>query len=78
MSDYDAGVAAAEAALEIMGTGQVVGLVGFATAQNAQDRIAGVMDTLAGTELEMVEVLVRRCQARSRVEQCSDRYSKIS
>jgi ribose transport system substrate-binding protein len=57
MSDYDAGVAAAEAALEIIGSGQVVGLVGFATAQNAQDRIAGVNDTLAGTELEMVEVL---------------------
>jgi ribose transport system substrate-binding protein len=57
MSDYDAGVAAAEAALEIMGSGQVVGLVGFATAQNAQDRIAGVNETLEGTELEMVEVL---------------------
>jgi ribose transport system substrate-binding protein len=57
MSDYDAGVEAAKAALEIMGSGQVVGLVGFATAQNAQDRIAGVMDTLEGTELEMVEVL---------------------
>jgi len=57
MSDYDAGVEAAKAALEIMGSGQVVGLVGFATAQNAQDRIAGVTDTLAGTELEMVEVL---------------------
>jgi ribose transport system substrate-binding protein len=57
MSDYDAGVAAAEAALEIIGSGQVVGLVGFATAQNAQDRIAGVNDTLAGTDLEMVEVL---------------------
>lgn len=57
MSDYDAGVAAAKAALEIIGSGKVVGLVGFATAQNAQDRIAGVNDTLAGTELEMVEVL---------------------
>jgi ribose transport system substrate-binding protein len=57
MSDYDAGVAAAEAALEVIGEGQIVGLVGFATAQNAQDRIAGVMDTLEGTGLEMVEVL---------------------
>ncbi|MBL8100046.1 MAG: substrate-binding domain-containing protein [Anaerolineales bacterium] len=57
MSDYDAGVAAAEAALEIIGSGKVVGLVGFATAQNAQDRIAGVTDTRAGTDLEMVEVL---------------------
>lgn len=57
MSDYDAGVAAAQAALEIIGEGQVVGLVGFATAQNAQDRIAGVMDTLEGTGLELVEVL---------------------
>lgn len=57
MSDYDAGRKAAEAALEIIGEGQVVGLVGFATAQNAQDRIAGVNDVLEGTGLEMVEVL---------------------
>jgi len=58
MSDYDAGYAAGEAALEIIGSGQVVGLVGYATAQNAQDRIAGVNDALEGTELEMVEVLL--------------------
>lgn len=58
MSDYDAGRAAGEAALEIIGKGKVVGQVGFATAQNAQDRIAGVMDVLEGTELEMVEVLL--------------------
>ncbi|MEZ4681575.1 MAG: hypothetical protein R2932_45925 [Caldilineaceae bacterium] len=32
--------------------------VGFATAQNAQDRIAGVNDVLEGTDLEMVEVLL--------------------
>lgn len=57
MSDYDAGRAAAEAALDIIGEGKVVGLVGFATAQNAQDRIAGVNDVLEGTGLEMVEVL---------------------
>jgi ribose transport system substrate-binding protein len=57
MSDYDAGRKAAEAALEIIGKGKVVGLVGFATAQNAQDRIAGVNDVLNGTDLEMVEVL---------------------
>jgi ribose transport system substrate-binding protein len=58
MSDYDAGRAAAEAALEIIGTGKVVGLVGFATAQNAQDRIAGVNDVFAGSEMELVEVLI--------------------
>jgi len=58
MSDYDAGVAAGQAALDIIGEGQVVGLVGYATAQNAQDRIAGVNDTLEGTDLEMVEVLL--------------------
>ena len=58
MSDYDAGRAAGEAALEIIGKGKVVGLVGFATAQNAQDRIAGVNDVLKGTDLEMVEVLL--------------------
>jgi ribose transport system substrate-binding protein len=58
MSDYDAGRAAAEAALEIIGEGQVVGLVGFATAQNAQDRIAGVNDVFEGTDMELVEVLI--------------------
>jgi len=58
MSDYDAGRAAAEAALEIIGEGKVVGLVGYATAQNAQDRIAGVNDVLEGTDLELVEVLL--------------------
>lgn len=58
MSDYDAGRAAAEAALEIIGEGKVVGLVGFATAQNAQDRIAGVNDVFAGTNMELVEVLI--------------------
>jgi ribose transport system substrate-binding protein len=58
MSDYDAGRAAGEAALEIIGSGQIVGLVGYATAQNAQDRIRGVNDVLEGTDLELVEVLL--------------------
>jgi ribose transport system substrate-binding protein len=58
MSDYDAGYAAGEAALETIGSGKVVGLVGYATAQNAQDRIAGVKDAWAGTDLELVEVLL--------------------
>ena len=58
MSDYDAGRAAAEAALEIIGEGKVVGLVGFATAQNAQDRIAGVNDVFEGTNMELVEVML--------------------
>ncbi len=58
MSDYDAGKAAAEAAKKIIGKGKVVGLVGFATAQNAQDRIAGVKDVFKGTDLELVEVLL--------------------
>jgi ribose transport system substrate-binding protein len=58
MSDYNAGRAAAEAALEIIGSGKVVGLVGFATAQNAQDRIAGVNDVFEGTDMELVEVLI--------------------
>jgi ribose transport system substrate-binding protein len=58
MSDYDAGRKAAEAALEIIGKGKVVGLVGFATAQNAQDRIQGVNDVFEGTDMELVEVLI--------------------
>jgi len=58
MSDYDAGKAAGEAAKEIIGKGKVVGLVGYATAQNAQDRIQGVNDALKDSGLEMVEVLL--------------------
>jgi ribose transport system substrate-binding protein len=58
MSDYDAGQAAAKAALDIIGKGKVVGLVGFATAQNAQDRIAGVKDVFKGTNMELVEVML--------------------
>lgn len=58
MSDYDAGRIAGEAALKVVGKGKMVGLVGFATAQNAQDRIAGFQDAIEGTELELVEVLL--------------------
>ena len=58
MSDYDAGYAAGQAALDIIGEGQIVGLVGYATAQNAQDRIEGVNAALEGTDLELVEVLL--------------------
>lgn len=58
MSDYDAGFAAGEAALEIVGKGKMVGLVGYATAQNAQDRIEGFKKAIEGTELELVEVLL--------------------
>ena len=58
MSDFDAGKSAGEAAKKIMGKGKVVGLVGYATAQNAQDRIAGVKAAFEGSELELVEVLL--------------------
>jgi ribose transport system substrate-binding protein len=58
MSDYDAGRIAGEAALQVVGSGKMVGLVGFATAQNAQDRIAGFKDAIEGSEIELVEVLL--------------------
>lgn len=58
MSDYDAGRIAGEAALKVVGKGKMVGLVGFATAQNAQDRIAGFEDAIEGSEIELVEVLL--------------------
>jgi ribose transport system substrate-binding protein len=57
MSDYDAGKSAGEAAKEIVGKGKMVGLVGYATAQNAQDRIQGVKDAFQGSDLELVEVM---------------------
>jgi ribose transport system substrate-binding protein len=58
MSDYDAGKAAGEAALEIVKEGKMVGLVGYATAQNAQDRIAGFQDAIAGSAITLEEVLL--------------------
>ncbi|NIV40502.1 MAG: substrate-binding domain-containing protein, partial [Anaerolineae bacterium] len=57
MSDYNAGAAAAEAAKEIIGSGKVVGLVGFSTAQNAINRMAGIEDTLEGSDIEYLETL---------------------
>jgi ribose transport system substrate-binding protein len=58
MSDYDAGKIAGEAAIKVVGKGKMVGLVGFATAQNAQDRIAGFNDAVKGSGIELVEVLL--------------------
>lgn len=58
MSDYDAGKAAGEASKEIVKKGKMVGLVGYATAQNAQDRIAGFKDAIKGSEITLEEVLL--------------------
>jgi len=59
MSDYDAGKSAGEAAKKLIPDGgKMVGLVGYATAQNAQDRIQGVKDAFQGSNLELVEVLL--------------------
>jgi ribose transport system substrate-binding protein len=58
MSDYDAGKIAGEAAKKVIGKGKMVGLVGFATAQNAQDRIAGFKDATKDSGIELVEVLL--------------------
>jgi ribose transport system substrate-binding protein len=58
MSDYDAGKIAGEAAKKVVGKGKMVGLVGFATAQNAQDRIAGFQDAIKDSGIELVEVLL--------------------
>ena len=59
MSDYDAGKSAGEAAKKLIPDGgKMVGLVGYATAQNAQDRIQGVKDAFKGSNLELVEVLL--------------------
>jgi ribose transport system substrate-binding protein len=58
MSDYDAGMAAGKAALEIVKEGKMVGLVGYATAQNAQDRIAGFKKAIEGSKITLEEVLL--------------------
>jgi ribose transport system substrate-binding protein len=58
MSDFEAGKLAGEAAKKIVGKGKMVGLVGYATAQNAQDRIAGFKEAIQGSELTLEEVLL--------------------
>lgn len=57
MSDFDAGVEAGKAAIEIVKEGKMVGLVGYATAQNAQDRIAGFKKAIEGSKITLEEVL---------------------
>ena len=58
MSDFEAGKLAGEAAKKIVGKGKMVGLVGYATAQNAQDRIAGFKEAIQGSEITLEEVLL--------------------
>ena len=77
MSDFDAGKSAGEAAKKIMGKGKVVGLVGYATAQNAQDRIAGVKEAFEGLRTRVGRSPAGRRQARGRVEQRPDRHAKV-
>jgi ribose transport system substrate-binding protein len=57
MQNYTAGVAAGEAAKQIIGKGKVMGLVGFATAQNAIERIQGIKDALKGSDIEYIDTL---------------------
>ena len=77
MSDFDAGKSAGEAAKKIMGKGKVVGLVGYATAQNAQDRIAGVKAAFEGSELELVEVLLDDIKPEVALEQRPDCHAEV-
>ena len=77
MSDYDAGKSAGEAAKKIIGKGKVVGLVGYATAQNAQDRIAGVKAAFEGLRARTGRSPAGRRQARGRAEQRPDGHAEV-
>jgi|AutmiccommuBRH23_1029490.scaffolds.fasta_scaffold02265_6 ribose transport system substrate-binding protein len=81
MSDYNAGRAAAEAAINIIGEGTVVGLVGYATATNALERIRGIQDGLAGSKIEYLETLyddIQMEKALSNAETALQKYPDLS
>lgn len=81
MSDYNAGRAAAEAALNIIGEGKVVGLVGYATATNALERIRGITEGLQGSKIEYVETLyddVQMEKALSNAETALQKYPDLA
>ncbi|MHC1782425.1 MAG: substrate-binding domain-containing protein [Anaerolineaceae bacterium] len=81
MSDYNAGKAAAEAAIKLIGEGKVVGLVGYATATNALERIRGIQDGLKGSKIEYVETLYDDIQlekALSNAETAIQKYPDLA
>ena len=81
MSDYNAGRAAAEAAINIIGEGTVVGLVGYATATNALERIRGIQDGLAGSKIVYLETLyddVQMEKALSNAETALQKYPDLA
>lgn len=81
MSDYNAGRAAAEAAINIIGEGTVVGLVGYATATNALERIRGIQDGLEGSKIVYLETLyddVQMEKALSNAETALQKYPDLS
>lgn len=81
MSDYNAGKAAAEAAINLIGEGKVVGLVGYATATNALERIRGIQDGLKGSKIEYVETLYDDIQlekALSNAETALQKYPDLA
>jgi ribose transport system substrate-binding protein len=81
MSDYNAGRAAAQAAIELIGEGKVVGLVGYATATNALERIRGIEEGLKGSKLEYVETLYDDIQlekALSNAETALQKYPDLA
>lgn len=81
MSDYNAGKAAAEAAIKLIGEGKVVGLVGYATATNALERIRGIQDGLKGSKIEYVETLYDDIQlekALSNAETALQKYPDLA
>ena len=81
MSDYNAGRAAAEAAIKLIGEGKVVGLVGYATATNALERIRGIQEGLKGSKIEYVETLYDDIQlekALSNAETALQKYPDLA
>jgi ribose transport system substrate-binding protein len=56
-NNYNAGKKAGQALVAAVGTGKVVALAGFSGAQNAIDRIQGIKDGIAGSGVQLVDVI---------------------
>jgi len=82
LNNYNAGLAAGQKMVELLGDncGEVVGFVGFLTAQNAIDRIAGAEAAFEGTGCSLVTVLtddVDPGRALSNAEQALVSYPDV-
>jgi ribose transport system substrate-binding protein len=57
MDDFDAGMIAGRAAIDIVGSGKMVAQFGDETSNNGQTRLAGFKEAIKDSDIELVETL---------------------